>query len=82
MCKLGAMSAWIATPLARDFTKIILFSAYFLRAKIGWVFACKGLHSSSRTCNDAHFHRVGHCSIWARCRFVEFDCISVVDTGF
>ena len=40
---LGLMSAWIATLLGRDFKKIILFRAQFLRVKIGRNFARKGL---------------------------------------
>ena len=49
---LGAMSGWIATPLGRDFNKIILFSAQFQRVKMGRDFAHKGLRGSSRTHNQ------------------------------
>ena len=48
---LALMSSCIATPLGRDFNKIVLFSAQFLRVKIGRDFARMGLRrSSSRTC--------------------------------
>ena len=43
---LGAMSARIATPLGREFEKIIFFIAQFLRVKIGRDFARKELRGS------------------------------------
>ena len=57
---LCAMSGRIATPLGRDLKKINLFSAQFLRVKIGRDFVCKGLRGSSRTQHQTLPHSIGH----------------------